>query len=186
MEQIQKRYVKFNTDTLDIVSIGKDLPSNPGFTILPVDVNLVLPFFTLEKNVHSYHPIIQPDRIVGFKYKTGHEPVIISNPESNSVKSLRSSENFIAQCDIEIEVRPETLLLRYNSTKFNSISAQENIENLTSSKDRVYNIYVTCKGDPFTIYARYETTLIPFITGKSIKLPYSGKDNISVYAIAKD
>lgn len=186
MEQIQKRYIKFFTDTLGIVSIGKELVSEEGFTILPVELNLVKPFFTLEKNINNYLPVVQDNFIIGFKCKEGYEPEIVINSDVDSIQSLRSFENFIVRCDIRFTYNLDNIVLLYDATKFNDITNQENIERLTSAQDKVYNMYVTRKGDPFTIYATYETTLSPFLTTGSITLPYNGERNISIYAIAKD
>jgi hypothetical protein len=45
-------------------------------------------------------------------------------------------------------------------------------------------MYVTRRGDPFTIFDNHSTTLNNLLDGKSIEIPFTGEQEISVYVIA--
>lgn len=185
MEQVQRRYVKFKTDTLEIQSIGFDLNAEDGYSVVPADWNLVEPFFTLEKNVYQYYPLVSNGKLIGFRRKELFESEVVKNTEDEVVRALRSFENFIADCRIPITKEEGKLFLLYDSNYFNSIDNQENIERLTSVNDKVYNLYVTRKGDPFTIFQSHEVTLDQFLSG-GVLLDYLGPTEISIYVVAKD
>lgn len=187
MEQIQRRYVKFRIDSLDIVGIGFNLTSDQDCRVLPVDDwKIVEPFFTLQKNPIEYYPLINNNQVIGFRRKELYEKEIVLNTEDEVVRALRSFENFIARCKIVVQKKKDNINLIYDSNYFDAITRQENLERLTLAKDKVYNLYITRKGDPFTIYDSAEILLEPFIEGKTISLPYSGPEDISVYVVAKD
>lgn len=187
MEQVQKRYVKFKSDTLAINSIGFNLTEEQGYTLLPVhDFSLVEPFFNLKKTPSEYYPLVVNGELVGFRRKEIFESQIVLNTEDEVVRSLRSFENFIASARIVTEVTEKGLTLIYDSNYFDTITNQEHIDRLTLVKDKVYNLYVTRKGDPFAIYSNFEVTLEPFVTKGSMTLPYHGPKEISVYVVAKN
>ena len=188
MPKVQRYYVKFKTDTLAIESISRfKLEADSEHTTLPVaSWDLIEPFFTLEKNPNEYYPLIQKRVVTGFRRRDLYQSDVVKNSEEPIVRALRSGENLIAECRILVESKDEAVTLTYDPNYFDVISNQTNIERLTLSQDRVYNMYVTRKGDPFKIYATYETTLKPLVKGSAITLPYKGREDISVYAIAKD
>lgn len=187
MEQIQRRYVKFKSDTLNIVSIGFDLREEEGFSVLPIDdFKLVEPFFKLEKNPSEYYPLIVKGKITGFRRREMFESQVVLNTEDSIIRSLRSFENFITKSKIAVSLKDSILTLIYDKNYFDSIAHQENIDRLSLAKERVYNLYVTRKGDPFEIFKSFEITLEPFITTGNIQLPYSGPSDISVYVVTKD
>jgi len=179
-------YVKFHIDTLDIAAIGRELVAEDGYAVLPVDWVLVEPFFTLAKSSHQYYPLVQNQIVTGFRRRNLFESDVVKNSEEPVVRSLRSGENFIAECKILVESKADAVILTYDPKYFDVISDQVNMERLTLAQDRVYNMYVTRKGNPFAIFASYETTLKPLLNGQSITLAYQGEEDISVYAIAKD
>jgi len=188
MPKVQRYYVKFKTDTLAIESISRfKLEADTEHTTLPVaSWALVEPFFTLEKKPNEYYPLIQNKTVTGFRRRDLFQSDVVKNSEEPIVRALRSGENFIAECRIMVESLADSVTLTYDPNYFDVISNQTNIERLTLSQDRVYNMYVTRKGNPFEIFATYETTLKPLLNGQSISLSYTGKEDISVYAIAKD
>ena len=187
MEQVQRRYVKFKSDSLVIKGIGFELEEEQGYTVLPVDdFSLVEPFFTLKKIPSEYYPLVVEGNIVGFRRKEIFESQIVLNTEDEIVRSLRSFENFIASARIVTDTTDKGLTLIYDPNYFDAITNQENIDRLTLVKDKVYNLYVTRKGDPFAIYDSFELTLEPFVTTGSLTLPYQGPKEISVYVVAKN
>lgn len=188
MEQVQRRYVKFRSDTLTINSIGFNLLEEDGFSILPIDnFSLVEPFFSLEKNPVEYYPLVVEGSITGFRRREMFESQIVLNTEDETVRALRNYENFIAKAKILTEVDDSGLTLIYDSNYFDAITNQENIDRLSLVGDRVYNLYITRKGDPFTIYSGCEIQLWPFVTSNpTIKILYNGPKDISVYVVAKD
>lgn len=187
MEQVQRRYVKFKSDSLVINGIGFELEEEQGYTVLPVDdFSIVEPFFTLKKVPSEYYPLVVEGKLVGFRRKEIFESQIVLNTEDEVVRSLRSFENFIASAKIITEVTDKGLTLIYDPNYFDVITNQENLDRLTLVKDKVYNLYVTRKGDPFAIYNSFEVTLDSFITKGSITLPYQGPKEISVYVVAKN
>jgi len=186
MEQIQTRYVMFHSETFDIIGIGDITNSNPDYVTLPVEWTLIAPFFTLEKNPVEYYPVVRNDQIVGFRRKLLYEAELVLNTEDNTIKSLRPFENFISNCRIMFECTESDIVLAYDPNYFDSITNQENLEKLTNAGDTVYNLYVTRKGDPFTIYKQYDITLSPFLENTTIEIPYIGTKDISLYAIVKN
>jgi len=187
MEQVQRRYVKFESDTLVIKGIGFEFEEAEGYTVLPVDdFSLLEPFFTLKKIPSEYYPLIVDSNIVGFRRKEIFESQIVLNTEDEVVRALRSFENFIASARIITEATDKGLTLIYDPNYFDTITNQENIDRLTLVKDKVYNLYVTRKGNPFAIYDSFEITLEPFITKGTMSLPYQGPKDISVYVVAKN
>ena len=187
MEQVQRRYVKFKTDSLDINSIGFDLEADTEHAVLPIDdFKLIEPFFTLQKNPVQYYPLIVNGAVTGFRRRELFENNIVLNTEDDTVKALRSFENFIAKARIVVSATDNGLTLVYDSNYFDAITHQENIDRLSLAQDKVYNIYVTRKGDPFAIYSNFEITLKSFLTTGNITLPYTGTKDISVYVVAKD
>jgi hypothetical protein len=188
MPKVQRYYVKFKTDSLNIESISRfKLEADSEHTTLPVaSWDLVEPFFTLNKNPNEYYPLIQKKIVTGFRRRDLYQSDVVKNSEEPVVRSLRSGENFIADCKILVESTADKVTLTYDPNYFDVISNQTNIERLTLSQDRVYNMYITRKGNPFEIFATYETTLKPLLKGQSISLSYAGEEDISVYAIAKD
>lgn len=188
MGQVQRRYVKFRSDSLDIKAIGFNLEEEDGFSVLPVDnFKLIEPFFTLEKRPNEYYPLVVDGVITGFRRKELFESQIVLNTEDETVRALRSYENFVARAKILTEVTDDGLTLMYDPNYFDSITNQENIDRLSLVGDRVYNLYVTRKGDPFTVYDSCEIQLSPFVSDSPIiRLPYSGPKDISVYVVAKD
>ncbi len=187
MEQIQRRFVKFKSDTLSIYSIGFDSEPLEGYSILPIDdFKLVEPFFDLTKNISEYYPLVVNNQITGFRRREIFESQIVLNTEDEVVRSLRSFENFIANAKIVTEVTDDKLVLIYDKNYFDEITNQENIDRLTLVKDKVYNLYVTQRGDPNVIYKSYKVTLEPFIGAGVLELPYNGPKEISVYVVAKN
>jgi len=186
MEQVQTRYVMFHSDTFDIVGIGNITNPNPDYTLLPVAWELIAPFFTLEKNPVEYYPVVRNNEVVGFRRKLLYEAELVLNTEDNTIKSLRSFENFISSCRIMFECKDDKIVLGYDPNYFDAITNQENLEKLTNAGDTVYNLYITRKGDPFTIYEQYDITLAPFLENSIIELPYTGIKDISLYAIVKN
>ena len=185
MEEVRERFVKFKTDTLDIYSIGFDLKPEQGYSLLPVEWKFVEPFFTLEKIAHQYYPVINEGKVKGFRRKELYESSIVKNTEDDVIKAFRSFENFIANARIPFVIEDGSITLLYDRNYFNAIDNQEHLERLTLAKDKVYNLYVTRKGDPFALYQIYEITLAPLLE-QGITLPYSGPKEISVYVVAKD
>lgn len=188
MSKVQRYYVKFKTDTLNIESISRfKLETDNEHSVLPVaSWDLVDPFFTLDKHPHEYYPLIENQVITGFRRRDVFQSNVVKNLEDPIVRALRPGENFIAECKILVKSNTDTITLAYDPNYFDVISNQTNIERLTLAQDRVYNMYVTRKGNPFAVYASYETTLKPLLKGQAITLSYQGKEDISVYAIAKD
>jgi hypothetical protein len=74
-------------------------------------------------------------------------------------------------------------MLSYNADLFDDFTNEENLERLNSACDRVYNMYVTRRGDPFTIFDSYSTTLNNLLDGKDIEIPFTDEQEISVYVI---
>lgn len=187
MEQVQRRFIKFRSDDLSIHSIGFDSEPKAGHTILPIDdFKLIEPFFDLTKNLIEYYPLIVNSKVTGFRRREIFESQIVLNTEDEIIRSLRSFENFIASARIVTEVEDSTLVLIYDKHYFDEITNQENIDRLTLVKDKVYNLYVTQRGNPYVIYNNYQITLEEFTNKGVLELPYTGPKEISVYVIAKD
>ena len=187
MEQVQRHYVKFDPTTLEIISMGLHVSAESQYVILPVGWKLIEPFFNLEKLPSHYYVLIRHGEVVGFRRKSMFSYDIVKNSEEATVKSLRSFENFIADCRILVEQHDNTISLTYDPKYFDRITAQENLDRLTLVSNKVYNVYVTRRGDPFNIYSGCEITLSQFVTDDpTIVIPYTGPQDISVYAVAKD
>jgi hypothetical protein len=186
MEQIQKHYVKFNSSTLDIQSVGAHYTEDTEFSIVEVPWKLIEPFFTDFKNINEYYPLFEKNLITGFRRKRMFNSAVVRNDDLETVKSLRPYENFIADCAIIAQLRDTTLKLHYDQNHFDSLTNQENIERLTLVQDKVYNIHITEKGNPYNLYDTKEIQVIDFISGTPIELCYDGPSPISVYVIAKN
>ena len=184
MEQIQRYTVKFDNNTLDITGMGINVFPEEGHTILPVEWALVEPFFTLQKNPAQYYPLTKDNQVTGFRRKALFEREIVVNTEGDVVKALRSFENFIADCKIIVSVEDTQIVLTYDPNYFDAITNQENIERLKLANDRLYNIHITRRGDPYALLGSFTTTLNPLLK-TSITIPWTGEKDISIYAIAK-
>jgi hypothetical protein len=186
MEQIQRHYVKFNSSTLDIQSIGAHYIEDPNCSIMEVQWELIKTFFVDFKNINEYYPLIEKNAITGFRRKRMFTSRIVKNDDLETVKSIRSYENFIADCAIIVHLNDDVLKLHYDQHHFDSLTNQENIERLTLVKEKVYNVHITEKGNPYNLYDTKEIQLNDFINGVPIELDYTGPNPISVYVISKD
>jgi hypothetical protein len=186
MEQVQRHYVKFNSSTLDIQSMGVHYTEEPEFSVLEVEWKLIEPFFVDLKNIHEYYPLIENNSIVGFRRKRMFNSSVVKNDDLETVKSIRPYENFIADCAILAQLTGKTLKLTYDQYHFDNITNQENIERLTLVKEKVYNIHITEKGNPYNLYDTKEIQVTNFISGVPVELPYEGPSPISVYVVAKN
>ncbi len=187
MEQVQRRYVTFKSDSLDIVIISWATEVITNCVCLPVsDNSIVSPFFDLSKNINQYYPIVDNNIVIGFRRRELFEKSIVLETEDSIIRGLRSFENFITEARIMVMLDKDHIKLKYDSAFFDPISQQENIDRLNLAKDRVYNLYVTRNGDPFTIFAQTEIALEPFTQGLTVTIPYNGPKDISVYVVAKD
>lgn len=186
MEQIQTYSIKINTETNEILSMGHSdrMTDEVGATTHLVSWALLEPFFNQTKHHRKYEPVIVNGVVKKFKLKEEFESDIVVNTDEHIVKSLRSYENFIAQCRIQIEQDRDKITLFYNNSLFDDFTNEENLERLSSARDRVYNIYVTRRGDPFTIFYSYSTVLNNLLDGKTVEIPFSGEQEISVYVVA--
>ena len=186
MEQVQRHYVKFNSSTLDIQSVGSHYIEEPEFSIVEVPWKLIEPFFTDFKNINEYYPLFEKNLITGFRRKRMFNSTVVKNDDLETIKSLRPYENFIADCAIIAQLNDTTLKLYYDQHHFDSLTNQENIERLTLVQEKVYNIHITEKGNPYNLYDTKEIQVTDFIKGTSIELCYEGPNPISVYVIAKN
>ena len=94
MDKIQRRYVKFRTDSLDIKEVGFNLSEEDGYTILEVEWKFIEPFYLLEKNPTEYYPVISEQTVKGFRRKELFEASIVKNEDDDVIRALRSFENF--------------------------------------------------------------------------------------------
>jgi hypothetical protein len=186
MEQTQSYSIKINTETNEILSMGQSdrVVKEIGTAIYYVNWSLIEPFFNQTKHHRKYSPIIVDNVVTKFKLKDEFESEIVTNTDEPIVKSLRPYENFIADCKIQITQQPNKIVLSYNAELFDDFTNEENLDRLNTVRDRVYNMYVTRRGDPFTIFDRYSTTLNDLIDSKPLEIPFIGEQEISVYVIA--
>jgi hypothetical protein len=186
MEQTQSYSIKINTETNEILSMGQSgrVIEEIGTAIYSVNWALIEPFFNQTKHHRKYSPIIIDNVVKKFKLKEEFESEIVTNTDEPIVKSLRPYENFIADCKIQVIQQPNKIVLSYSAELFDDFTNEENLERLNSACDRVYNMYVTRRGDPFTIIDNHSTTLNNLLDGKSIEIPFTGEQEISVYVIA--
>lgn len=183
MEQVQRRFVKFDKETLDIVEISFSSTSEK-LAVFEVAWELVEPFFNLEKSVSQYYPVFNETRITGFRRKEFLD-LRVKTLEGDYVKSLRPYENFITQSKIPFIIENDSIFIRYDSSLFDAIDNDDNINRLTLVKDKLYNFYITRHGDPFTIYHSFESKIEPILSN-GITFAYSGAQEISVYVVTKD
>lgn len=186
MEQVQTYSIKINCETNEILSMGFSdrMSEEPGATIHLVSWALLELFFNQTKHHRKYSPIIVDGIVKRFKLKEEFESEIVVNTDESIVKSLKPFENFIAQCRIQVVKNKDKIALSYDKSLFDDITNEENLERLNIARDRVYNMYVTRRGDPFTIFDSYSTTLNNLSSGKTIEIPFTGEQEISVYVIA--
>jgi hypothetical protein len=154
-----------------------------GATIHLVSWALLEPFFNQLKHHRKYTPIIVNGVVKKFKLKEEFESDIVTNTDESIVKSLRPFENFIAQCRIQVVQEKNKITLSYDKSLFDDFTNEENLDRLNSVRDRVYNMYVTRQGDPFTIFDSYSTMLNNLLDSKPIEIPFTGDQEISVYVI---
>jgi len=171
MEQVQRFFVKFNPESLDILAIGRE---DTGLS-LPADWKLVEPFFTLEKNPAQYYPVIENKAITGFRRRDIYESQAIINTDGDYIRSLRPAENTIVFSKLVLLKSPDELVIEYDPL---------HVDRLELIQDRLYNIYITRRGDPYSILANTTITLAPLLRGESIRIPSVGHTDISVYIIA--
>jgi hypothetical protein len=186
MEQIQRYFVRFKIDTLDIISMGQDAwHPEEGCAVIEVEWDTISPFFggDYSKSPVQYYPVIDNGKILNFRRKSIYESSIVVNTDEDVVQSLRSFENFIADCKILVQLTDDAILLIYDKQYFDPMQHQENIDRLTLAQDIAYNITVTQKGDPFTIYETAVCVLNLLLENKTITIPYTGPKDISVYII---
>jgi hypothetical protein len=185
MEQAHAYSIKIHKETSEIVGMGLSdrVLEEPDTVIYSVAWSLIEPFFNQTKHHRKYDPIIVDGVVKKFKLKEQFESEIVTNLDEPIVKALRPYENFIVQCRIQIEKKPDKLVLYYNQDLFNEFDHEENLDRLNTARDRVYNMYVTRRGDPFVIFSKHSTTLNNLIDGKTIEIPHTGEQEISVYAI---
>ena len=187
MGQVQRRFVTFNIATLDIRSISWDQTMQLGYVCLPLEDNtLADPFFNLSKRINEYYPIIEDNIVIGFRRRGIYENQLVLETEEDVLRGLRSYENFITKCRILCSVSDAGVTLRYDSNFFDNFSNQENFDRLKLSDKSLYNIYITRKGDPFTIYGSSEISLTPFTNNETVFIPYTGQKDISVYVVTKN
>lgn len=187
MEQVQRRYVTFEIDTLDIKYISWNKNNVPGCACLPlIDSSLANSFFSLNKKIHEYYPIVENDIVIGFRRRGMYENQLVLETEEDVLRGLRAYENFITKCRIMCSISDDGLTLRYDPNFFDALDNSENIDRLKLTKDLLYNVYITRKGDPFTIYSSSEISLVPFTKNEPVFVPYKGPKNISTYVITKN
>lgn len=186
MEQVQRYYVKFNTSTLGIQSMGQHYVESPECTVLEVTWDLIKPFFVDFKNTHEFYPLIEDGKITGFRRKRMFTSNSVKNDDLETIKAIRPYENFIADCAVLAMLDNSVLKLYYDKNHFDSLTNQENIERLTLVKGKQYNIHITEKGNPYNLYDVKEIQLDSFVEGTPIELLYNGPSPISVYVIAKN
>jgi hypothetical protein len=186
MEQIQTYSIKIDTETNKILSMGQNdrMVEEIGTNIYYVNWSLIEPFFNQTKHHRKYSPIVVDGVVKKFKLKQEFESEIVTNTDEPIVKSLRPYENFIADCKIQVTQRPNKIVLTYNADLFDDFTNEENLERLNSVRDRVYNMYVTRRGNPFTIFDNHSTTLNNLLDSKSIEIPFTDEQEISVYVVA--
>ena len=186
MDQVQTYSIKIDTETNEILNMGQSdrVTEEAGATIHLVSWSVIEPFFNQTKHHRKYSPIIVNNVVKKFKLKEEFESEIVTNTDEPVVKSLRSYENFIADCKIQVTQQSNKIVLSYNAELFDDFTNEENLDRLNSARDIVYNIYVTRRGDPFTIFDSYSATLNNLLDSKSIEIPFTGEQEISVYVIA--
>jgi hypothetical protein len=186
MEQAQAYAIKVNSETKEILSMGyrSRIDEEVGADIYTVSWSLLEPFFNQSKHHRKYIPIVVDSIVKKFKLKEEFELDIVTNTDEFIVKSLRPYENFIADCKIQVSQHSDKIVLAYDQSLFDDFTNEENLERLNTARDRVYNMYITRRGDPFTIFNSYGTTLNNLFDGKSIEIPFTGEQEISVYVIA--
>lgn len=185
MEEIQRYSIKVNSETNEILGMGLSdrITEEDGTSIYAVSWPILEPFYNQSKHHRKYLPVIINNTVKKFKLKEEFELDIVVNTDEPIVKSLRSYENFIVECRVQVQQEIDKITLRYDTTLFDDFTNEENLERLNNVRDRVYNMYITRRGDPYTIFDRYSTTLNNLIDGKIIEIPYIGEQEISVYAI---
>jgi hypothetical protein len=185
MEQIQTYSIKVNSETNEILSMGLSdrITEEAGATIHHVSWTMLEPFFNQTKHHRKYTPVIIDGTVKKFKIKEEFESEIVTNTDESIVKSLRPFENFIVQCRIQVVKEKDKITLSYNKSLFDDFTNEENLERLNVARDRMYNMYVTRRGDPFTIFDSYSTTLNNLLDGKDIGIPFTAEQEISVYVI---
>lgn len=187
MEQVQRRFVTFNLESLSIHSITWGPNEGTGCVSLPVsDNNLVAPFFNLTRRLHEYYPLIDGEVVVGFRRRGMYESQIVLETEESILRGLRSFENFITQSRILFLVKDNHIALTYDANFFDALTNKENIDRLKLSDEKLYNLYITRNGDPFTIYETRTIKLSPFAEGETVTVPYEGPKDISIYVVAKN
>jgi hypothetical protein len=186
MEQTQTYCIKIDTETNKILSMGQRdrMVEEIGTAIYYVNWSLIEPFFNQTKHHRKYSPVVVDNVVKKFKLKEEFESDIVTNTDEFIVKSLRSYENFIVDCKIQVSQHLDKIVLAYDQSLFDDFTNEENLERLNTARDRVYNMYITRRGDPFTIFNSYSTTLNNLFDGKSIEIPFTGEQEISVYVIA--
>jgi hypothetical protein len=186
MEQVQTYSIKIDTETNKILSMGQSdrMIEEIGTVIYYVNWSLIEPFFNQTKHHRKYSPIVVDGVVKKFKLKEEFESDIVTTTDEPIVKSLRSYENFIVDCKIQVTQQSDKIVLSYNQSLFDDFTNEENLERLSTARDRVYNMYVTRRGDPFTIFDRYSTTLNNLLDGETVEIPFLGEQEISVYVIA--
>jgi hypothetical protein len=186
MEQAQTYSIKIDSETNEILSMGLSnrVIEEIGTNIYSVDWSVIAPFFNQTRHHRKYSPIIVNNVVKKFKLKEEFESEIVTNTDEPIVKSLRPYENFIADCKIQVTQQQDKIILSYNVDLFDNFTNEENLERLNDARDRVYNMYVTRRGDPFTIFDSYSTTLNNLLNGKTVEIPFVGEQEISVYVIA--
>jgi hypothetical protein len=185
MEQVQTYSIKVNSETNEILSMGLSdrITEEAGATIHLVSWTMIEPFFNQTKHHRKYTPVIIDGIVKKFKIKEEFESDIVTNTDESIVKSLRPFENFIVQCRIQVVKEKDKITLSYNQSLFDDFTNEENLERLNVARDRMYNMYVTRRGDPFTIFDSYSTTLNNLLDGKDIEIPFADEQEISVYVI---
>jgi hypothetical protein len=166
--------------------MGQHYTEEPECSILEVDWDLIKPFFVDFKNIYEFYPLIENEKITGFRRKRMFMSQLVKNDDLETVKSLRPYENFIADCAILALVEGDVLKLHYDRDHFDSLTNQENIERLTLVKGVMYNIHITEKGNPYCLYDYQEIQIDDLIEGIPILLPYKGPTPISVYVTTKN
>lgn len=186
MEQVQRYYVKFNTATLDIQSMGPHYIDSTDCTVVEVTWDLISPFFIDFKNISEFYPLIENGKITGFRRKKMFTSRSVKNDDLETIKAIRPFENFIADCAILAILDNSVLKLHYDKNHFDSLTNQENIERLTLVKGKQYNIHITEKGNPYNLYEQKEIQLDSFVEGVPIQLSYNGPEPVSVYVTTKN
>lgn len=186
MEQAQSYSIKIDSETNEILSMGLSdrMVEEVGAIIYKIRWELLEPFFNQSRHHRKYTPIVADGVVKKFKIKEEFELEIVFNTDDPVLKSLRSYENFIANCKIQVDQQLDRVVLSYNADLFDLFTNEDNLEKLQSIRDRIYNIYITRQGDPFTIFDSYSITLNNIIDGKVLEIPFIGEEEISVYVIA--